>query len=217
MGRKTTAPGKGRPMPPTGLGNVETDDWISFAPAPEVEEWIRTEILAEGGRLYNPDHQHLIDCSLRFLWAAGGFQRQGKNVVGTAEEVAFRCNAWQKGRQEQQMRQWFGHVPDYLITVDASYCLQCSDVDFCALVEHEMYHVAHKRDMFGAPAFTQDGLPKIGIQGHDVEEFVGVVRRYGVGDPNGAIAKLARAANSQPEVSRLSVAGACGTCLQRVA
>lgn len=115
------------------------------------------------------------------------------------------------------MREWFGRVPAYLITLDASYCRQCSDTDFCALVEHELYHIAQKRDAFGAPAFTKEGLPKLGIQGHDVEEFVGVVKRYGAGDPDGAIARLARAAANQPEVSRANIAGACGTCLLKVA
>lgn len=138
-------------------------------------------------------------------------------VIGQAEEVTIRAGGWQKARQEQQMEEWFGRVPSYLITFDAAYCLDCSDADWCALVEHEMYHLAHKLDEFGVPAFTKDGRPKIGIRGHDVEEFVGVVRRYGVGDPGGAIAKLARAAGAPPEVSKANIAGACGTCLLRAA
>lgn len=210
-------PARRRPMPPPALGQVTDDAWVDFAPAPEVLAWVQEQILAEDGLLHNPDHKHLIDADLQILWAAGGFARQGRVVIGQAEEVAFRCNAWQRGRQEQQMREWFGRVPKYLITMDASYCRQCSDTDFCALVEHELYHIAQKRDAFGAPAFTKDGDPKLGIQGHDVEEFVGVVRRYGVGGQDSTLATMVRAANQQPQVDRAHIAGACGTCTLRVA
>lgn len=189
----------------------------AFAPAPDVLEWIQSQILDEHGLIHNPDHLHLVGANLQVLWANGGYLRQGRTVIGTAEEVTFRCSAWQKGRQEQQMREWFGEVPDFLITLDATYASVCSDSDWCALVEHELYHLSHKKNEYGAPAFTKEGAPKITIQGHDVEEFIGVVRRYGIGNPDGAIAKLAAAARGIPEVSRSALAGACGTCLLRVA
>lgn len=182
-----------------------------------MEEWIRVHLLSEDGKLHNPDHQHLIGADFRVLWAAGGFNTKGRTVVGTAEEVAFRCNAWQRLRQEQQMREWFGRVPDYLITLAASYALTCSDADWCALVEHELYHIAQKSDDFGSPVFDKDGQPKLMIKGHDVEEFVGVVRRYGTGSPDSQVSRLVKAASSQPEVSRLNLAHACGTCLLRAA
>ena len=38
------------------------------------------------------------------------------------------------------MMQWFGRVPAFLITLAADYCAECSDAEFCALVEHELYH-----------------------------------------------------------------------------
>lgn len=216
MGKKTTAIPR-RPLPPIHLGVYNGADTVDFLPAPEVLAWIKDEILSEDGRLHNPDHKHLEQANLQVLWAAAGYVSKQRRVVGTAEEVAFRCSAWQKGRQEQQMREWFGDVPDYLITLDAQYARECSDTEWCALVEHECYHIAHKLDEWGAPAFTQDGRPKLGIRGHDVEEFVGVVRRYGVGDPDSSLAKLVAAAKAAPEVSGHRIAGACGTCMLRVA
>lgn len=205
---------RSRPMPPEGvLGTWEA----TFAPAPDVLEWLQREIVGEAGRIHNPEHRHIAGADLAVLWASEGFASKGRRVIGTAEQVSFRCGAWQRGRQEQQMREWFGHVPDYLITLDAAFCAQCTDAEFCSLVEHELYHVGQALDEFGSPAFTKDGRPKLAIRGHDVEEFIGVVRRYGVGDPGGAIAQLAAAARAQPEVGRAAIAGACGTCLQRVA
>jgi hypothetical protein len=204
-------PASKRPFPPSAVLEGQ------FAPAPDVLAWLHAEILAEDGALHNPEHQHLLDADLAVLWAPGPAEKQGRSVIGTAEEVAFRCSAWQRERQEQQMREWFGHVPDYLITLAGSYCATCSDAEFAALVEHELYHVAQRRDLFDQPVFTKDGQPKLFIRGHDVEEFVGVVRRYGVGDPNGALARLAAAARGTPEVSRVAIAGACGTCLLKAA
>ncbi len=199
-----------RPYPPM------FDDTY-FKPAPEVLAWIDTEILAEGGALHNPDHKHLLDADLGILWAADGYASKMRTVVGTAEQVAFRCSAWQKLRQEEQMVGWFGRVPDFVITLDAKYAANAPDIAWCALVEHELYHIAHVKGAFDEPMFTKDGKPKLGIQSHDVEEFVGVVRRYGTGHPEGALARLVAAAKSAPEVSNASLSGACGTCLRLVA
>jgi hypothetical protein len=190
---------------------------VSFAPGLDVWDWILRNIIAVDGPIHNPDHGHLADADVCVLWADGGFTSKMRQVIGTAEEVAFRCNAWQRGRQELQMGQWFGRVPGFLITLDGRFARECSDTEWCALVEHELYHLAHKQDPYGAPMFTRDGKPKVGIQGHDVEEFVGVVRRYGVGDQDSSVARMVRAANSPAQVSRAALAGACGTCMLKVA
>lgn len=215
MARKTTPQAlRKRPMPPAALlEQVEP----AFAPAPEVLEWLLREIVSDSGSIHNPEHRHLADADLCVLWASEGFAKQGRRVIGQAEMVGFRAGGWQKARQELQMREWFGRVPAFLITLDATYCAECGDAEFCSLVEHELYHLAHQLDEFGVPKFDKEGNPKIGVRGHDVEEFVGVVRRYGVGDPGGAIAQLAAAARGVPEVNRVQIAGACGTCLLRAA
>lgn len=207
--KKTTTPG--RPMPPAAL--LESP-WLSFAPAPEVQRWIHQTFLAEQSRLFNDEHAHLEHAHFEVLWASTGFTRQGRSVLGQCEQVTFRTGAWQKGRQEQQMRDWFGAVPDFLITLDAAYSAQCSDLEFCALVEHELYHIGQERDAFGAPAFTRSGMPKLTMRGHDVEEFVGVVRRYGASKD---VQHLVDAAQRGPEVAKLDIARACGTCLLKLA
>ncbi|AGN79582.1 hypothetical protein L483_20390 [Pseudomonas putida H8234] len=187
---------------------------IRLQPAPEVGEWVQASILIEGGELHNPDHAHLIDAPLRFLWASACFEKQGRTVVGQAEAVMFRAGGWQKARQEQQMIDWFGEVPGFVITLAADYCSQCSDTEFCALIEHELYHIAQKLDQYGAPKFTQDGLPSLTLRGHDVEEFVGVVRRYG---PSHDVQQLIDAASRPPEVAKINISRACGTCLLKSA
>ena len=202
-----------RPMPPVSLLN-EFTPYIALIPATGVSEWVSENILSDEGVLHNPDHGHLIDADVRFMWASTAFTKKGRTVLGQAEEVAMRAGGWQKARMEQQMHEWFGEVPKYIITLAADYCSECSDLDFCALIEHELYHIAQATDEFGAPKFTQEGEPKLTLRGHDVEEFVGVVRRYGA---SADVQQLVDAANRPAEVAHLDVAKACGTCLLKLA
>lgn len=187
---------------------------MRLAPAPEVLKWIKDEILVQDGDIYNPDHAHLTDASLQIMWASSRFEKQGRTVLGQAEQVAFRAGGWQKARMEQQMLDWFGEVPGFIITLAADYCAQCSDTEFYALVEHELYHIAQKLDQYGALKFAQDGLPSLTLRGHDVEEFVGVVRRYGASPE---VQEMVDAANRPAEVGKLNISRACGTCLLKMA
>lgn len=205
-------------MPPQALFDLEQvleeGGYPRFVPAPEVWGWITEHILDDEGGLANPDHAHLQEADVAVLWASGSFAKQGRVVIGQAEQVMFRAGGWQKGRAERQMVDWFGAVPSFVITLAADYCAQCTDAEFCALVEHELYHIAQAKDQYGAPKFRKDtGLPTLELRGHDVEEFVGVVRRYGA---SGAVQQLIDAAASPPEVEVASVAQACGTCLHTV-
>lgn len=196
-----------RPRPPV--------DTSGFSPAFDVLEWVKQEIIATTGSLHNPDHEHLADADFQFLWATPENKSKGRIILGQAEKVMFNCGGWKRARQEQQMQDWFGEVPAFLITLDARWCAECSDLEFCALVEHELYHLSQAIDEFGEPRFNREaGLPVIAICGHDVEEFVGVVRRYGA---NADVQKLVDAAGRRPEVANVDIARACGTCLLRAA
>lgn len=139
-----------RPYPPSSLLELPelSDFGIRLAPAPEVWDWLQAEILAETGSIHNPEHAHLIDANIGVLWASTGFAKQGRVVLGQAEQLMFRAGGWQKARQEQQMREWFGEEPTYLITLAADYCSQCTDAEFCALVEHELFHIAQEQDQY---------------------------------------------------------------------
>lgn len=205
-----------RPHPPAALLQLPdlSDLGLRLEPAPEVWEWIQAEILTDTGSINNEDHAHLIDADIAVMWASSGFEKAGRFVLGQAEQVAFRAGGWQKARMEQQMRDWFGDVPTFIITLAADYCSTCSDVEFCALIEHELYLLAQATDKYGQPAFTQDGAPKLKLQGHDVEEFVGVVRRYGASEE---VQAMVDAANKPAEVGKLNISRACGTCLLKSA
>lgn len=187
---------------------------ISLTPANEIHKWVTEHVLNEGGLLHNPDHSHLLEANIRFMWASSAFTKQGRTVLGQAEEVMMRTGGWQKARMEQQLYEWFGRKPDFIITLAADFCMNCSDLEFCALVEHELYHIAQKTDEFGAPEFTRDGQPKLCMRGHDVEEFTGVVRRYGASEE---VKQLIDAASQPAEVANIDIARACGTCMLKLA
>ncbi|WP_313083584.1 putative metallopeptidase [Atlantibacter sp.] len=205
-----------RPYPPPQfIDNPDFKPYIRLIPAEGVHEWIHTGILSEEGTLHNPDHFHLLEADIVFMWASNAFAKKGRTVLGQCEEVMMRAGGWQKARMEQQMYEWFGRIPEFIITLAADYCAQCSDLEFCALVEHELYHIAQETDEFGAPKFYRDsGLPKLKLRGHDVEEFVGVVRRYGASHD---VQQLVAAANRPAEVAHLDIARACGTCMLKLA
>lgn len=203
-----------RPYPPVDFVE-EFAPYIKVIPASGLNEWVIEQIVSEDGVLHNPDHLHLLEADIAFLWAATAFTKQGRTVLGQAEEVMMRAGGWQKARMEQQMYEWFGRKPDFIITLAGDFCSQCSDLEFCALVEHELYHIAQATDEFGAPKFYRDsGLPKLCMRGHDVEEFTGVVRRYGA---SADVQELIDAAARPAEVANIDIARACGTCLMKLA
>lgn len=210
-----------RPMPPAEIGNIEQGWPLVFMPAHDMPEWVMKTFMNPDSKLYNPDHFHLFDAldeSIRFMWASIGYESKGRSVIGLTEDLVFRAHKWGKWRQEQQMNEWFGaSIPDFLITLDANYCAKCTDTEFCMLVEHEMYHIGQSYNG-DVPQFEKaTGRPKLEIRGHDVEEFVGVVRRYGAGNQKEKLAQLVKAGNSKPEIAQVDIRRACGTCLMRAA
>lgn len=182
--------------------------------AKDLEDWIYSSILRDGAPLYNQDHEHLGAAFIGCLWTNVANTRQGRRVIGQAE-IPLSGNKggkWASARASQQFVDWFGVVPDFLLTFDANYCYEADDDSFCALVEHELYHCAQALDRFGMPRFTQEDDPVWAMRGHDVEEFVGIVRRYGAEAAGESVVNLVSAASQSPQVARVKIAQACGTC-----
>lgn len=209
-----------RPYPPKELGKFDSYP-INIMPAHDMPLWVKKTFLEPDSKLFNNDHFHLydaIDDSIGFLWANGSFTKQMRTVIGQTEQLAFRVGGFQRMRQEQQLMEWFGYnLPDFIITLDGQFCSQCSDAEFMALVEHELFHIGHTLDEFGAPKFSRySGMPVLGMRGHDVEEFVGVVERYGIGN-NETLDRFIKAATSKPTIANVDIRQACGTCLRLVA
>lgn len=199
------------PMPP---GRVLETHGVVFVPAPELSVWVYDTFISDG-ELQNPDHEHLSDAEIGFLWTNADYKSKMRTIVGTAEQPKS-GNKWSAQRKDFQLMQWFGDIPDFVITLQAHYFASVGNPERCALIEHELYHCAQSIDQYGLPRFSkQTGKPIYTVRGHDVEEFVGVVRRYGA-EASG-VDELVRVANQGPEIARAEVDGICGLCSKQVA
>jgi len=207
-----------RPFPqPDFIDQAEEEEAIRLIPAPDLKNWVVANFLTLGGPLHNPDHDHIAELLhdneefLEFAWASSAYTRAKRMVLGQCEKVMFQQGGWKKARQEQQMRDWFGFVPTYLITIDATFCDKANDSEFCALLEHELYHIGVERDGDGEIIYSDHtGLPKHYLAGHDVEEFFGVVKRWGA---NENVKRLIEVAKNPPFVSDLDISKCCGNCV----
>lgn len=203
-----------RPQPPSDLIGVEGVRAGSlFRPAPEMEAWLRFTFIDEESSLQNEEYEHLRGARIGVLWAGIENRVKGARVVGQAEIPGPSGTPWSKGRRDQQLEEWFGLVPDFVLIFDAAHWSGADDATACALAEHELLHCAQAVDAYGAPRFNPvTGEPVYAIRPHDVEEFVTVVARYGAGAAAGKTSALVEAANRGPTIAAADIAGACGTC-----
>lgn len=200
------------PRPPDWI--FDLDGGINqYVPDPAIADFVAAAFLDEKSELYNPDHGHLSDAKIGFLWTTAANKRHQKRIVGEAELPTYRVGQWIRGRLEYQLQKWFGPLPDFVVTFDANFRADVPDFEFMALLEHELYHCGQALDEFGSPRFNQNtGRPIFAIRGHDIEEFSGVVRRYGVEAAGFDRAEFVAAANRPAELDRVRVAQLCGTC-----
>lgn len=196
-----------RPMPPDDLV-------VGFRPSTELAEWARAVFIDPTGPLANPEHEHLDKATIGFAWATEEYNRGGRRILGLTELMPpMAMGKWSRARAIEQMGDWFGDVPDFLITIEVV-AASFDDASFCALVEHELTHCAQAKDAMGYPKFNRDtGEPVWGVRGHDVEEFVNVVARYGT-EATGTT-ELVKAGSAKALVAVADVQIACGTCLER--
>lgn len=206
--------GLSRPYPPKQL--LVTLPEVEFLPAPEITDWIRDVLLSQDSPLFNEDHVHLDDAQIGCLWTSKYYTKHQREVMGLCEVPNIQGNTWLKGRMEQQLTEWFGGVPDFVLTFYAPFANAITNAEWCRLIEHEVYHCGQQLDDYGMPKFTKEGVPKFGIRGHDVEEFVGVVRRYGISACHESTREFVEAANQDPEIAKIDIASMCGTCLAKV-
>lgn len=192
--------------PPEELRDRPDDDEPGmFLPADGLDKWVRSHII-EDGPLFNPDHEHLCDASIGFLWTNVFYKEQGRMIAGTAALGKPSGKPWSSGRLEQQLYGFFGEAPDFLIILDSVFFGRSANPTRLAVIEHELYHCSFA-------GFNQrTALPRWSIKGHDVEEFRGVVVRYGA-EATG-LTSFIEAGSREPLISGGEVAHVCGTCLR---
>lgn len=187
-----------------------------FIPCPKTLEWIRETFLNQDSPLYNVEHDHLNSASIGVLWTNVPNSRHMRSIVATAE-LCLPPNSlgkWAKARWLHQVEQWFGSSDlDFIITLFAPYFAGALPIEQFATCDHELYHCGQKRDGFGLPMFKKKtGKPVFAMRGHEVEEFVGIMRRYGPSGGAGESKAFIEAALKEPEIASANIARMCGTC-----
>lgn len=209
-----------RPAPPAVEQHVE------FAAAPGLAAWARAAFLEEDGPFYVDEHAHLAEAWIAWAWAFVPGRTRGRSIIGETQLAAPRGSTWSRLRDAATIAGWWRAMPDaergadsegpdLLITLYAPWCTAADDGSFGALVDHELCHCGQALDGYGAPRINQTtGRPQYEIRGHDVEEFVGVVRRWGARAlPD--VERMAAAARKRPEFSAAQIAAGCGTCRRK--
>lgn len=201
-----------RPAPPARI--LDLPDWFEPDQA-GLGDWVRRTFIDEDGPLHNPRHAHLADAQIGWLWATGECKSKDREVAGQCQLVAPAQAKWPSQRQHFQLQQWFGTVPDFIITIAAHHAVHMDDWTFCALIEHELCHAAQDVDPFGEPRFTKEGLPIFRLIGHDVEQFHDVVERYGA--RAAGVDTMVALANAGPIFGEARMALACANCGGKIA
>lgn len=184
-------------------------DTICFRPSEEWEAWARGAFIQGDGPQINPDHAHLSQAMIGFVLSSVQNEEKGKRVLGTCQDGKPSGKPWPSGQRRQQIVEWFGIIPDFLIILDAVFLSTAEPIEACALVEHELYHAGMQKTQFGEPKYDRDsGRPMFAVVPHDVEEFTGIVRRYGAW--NADLEAFSTALAKEPEFGRVKLNGICG-------
>lgn len=204
-----------RPLPPPDLTSTARSPLQEkFVPDAALSKWLFNHFIAPDGQLFRVEHKHLKFAQIGCVWTNAPLKLKGNAIAATAEMPSVQGNAWARARFSQQLREWFGVEPDFLLTFYAPECAKRDDASFCALCRHELLHCGQKRDREGALRFDKDGLPCFCIRGHDVEEFNAVVEDFGVSCCGERAIEFARLARRSPLIAPARIALACGRCLK---
>lgn len=102
-------------------------------------------------------HGHLINAKIKYLFRRGPWTSQKRETLGKATKVSG-VNQYLTGL-------------DFIIMINIEVWDQLNDKEKIALVDHELEHCCE-----------EDG--KYFIQGHDVEDFLAVIKRNGFWTPD---------------------------------
>lgn len=185
---------------------------FQIEPSTELQQWIFDTFVNEGGPLCNEEHAHLRAANIAAIWTNVEFEDGLMPVAGMAEIVRVNGKPWPRAERTDHLCLLHGDIPQARIWLYAPYAANCDDSTFCALVEHELYHLAHKHDKNTEPMFDDEGRPVLTTRAHDVSEFIGVVERYGLSAVHPNVGKMVEAAKSKPLLAGKPVQIACGTC-----
>jgi hypothetical protein len=195
-----------RPQPPDEL----CEPGFKVEPAMDAAAWARQMFIDEGAVFCNSDHEHLRKVDLVCMWTNVYWEDGLLPVAGYAEIVNVNGKPWARAERTDHLCLMHGNVPQARVWLYAPYWAEASDPSVCALVEHELYHYAQKKNKQGELMFDDFERPVPTQRAHDVSEFIEVVRRYGVGAVHPNVQLLIEAAAAEPLITAAQLEVACG-------
>lgn len=139
-----------------------------YSPAPSVA--------TIGRKIINSFHPHLRGTRVEFLYRSEANRKGGKSVLGTAEKITGKnaiLSTPDVGDDESASSEGLDY---FLITISRDLWQHLEEFQREALVDHELCHCTIEVD--------DDGMPKLVLVAHDVEEFNEVVYRHGLWLPD---------------------------------
>lgn len=127
------------------------------------------EVAAIAEKIIAAHHAHLADVRVEFVFRDKAAKKNGKEVGGTARKVSG-LNAFlaRDGEQGGDYSEDF-----FVIEIAEDIWSELTPHQKQALVDHELMHCTFEIDE------KTDAL-KLGIRGHDIEEFAEIVQRHGI-------------------------------------
>lgn len=119
---------------------------------------VTPDVLGIAAEIISHHHPALLDAKIGFIFQDEASKKLGKIVLGTATKISDKQRA-------------AGLDLDFLITIAKDMWQDLSRHQRKALIDHELCHC----DFSG-------GYAK--MRGHDIEEFNGIVERYGLWKPD---------------------------------
>jgi hypothetical protein len=125
--------------------------------------------------------KHLVENDIKFLW----LMRHTEHLQAGRQVLAMVHEPQVQGRLrelfEHLLIKQYGFLPDYVVTVDAQWWADATDLQREALVHHELMHVRQALDRHGEPRINRlTGEPIYMLVAHDIEEFNKTVERFGL-------------------------------------
>lgn len=136
-----------------------------FRPAPAVAK------IADP--LIKRHHDHLVGVRIDYLFRDKAQVSKGRPIWGVARKITGMA-AYLGAKEHDETRE--GCDPFFVIEVAEDVWGGLTDKQRTALVDHELAHCAVTVD--------DEGVLKLSIRGHDLEEFKAIVQRHGLWAPD---------------------------------
>jgi len=117
-------------------------------------------------------HPHLERAQIIYLFTNQERKTAGKVVLGTAQKLGTLLKYFSSG-EAGDLEEGY----DFCMLLSQEQWSVCSAAQRRALVDHELSHMAERVTV---NRLTQEVTRRWAIQGHDVEEFRGVIERHGL-------------------------------------